>query len=118
MRTQAEAAAHAAQGYERDSGDGGDQRPEGPAGGVAVPRHPGPEERLLGDLLGIGAAAELAAAVFDERRVARLVQLGEDLVARLLVCAFPAIELYGHGATFRRPCGHAGSPEQNTTTAR
>src|SRR5205823_2969767 len=76
------------------------------------------EEGLLGDLFGVGTAAEQTAAVLDQGRVARLVELGEGVVARSLVGALPAIELYGHGANFRRACGHAGSSQENTTTER
>src|SRR5213078_4833953 len=76
------------------AGDGGDEGPERAAGGVAIPRHPGPEERLLGDLFGVRRVAQLAPAVLHQRGVAALVELGEGLVARSLLCALPAIELY------------------------
>jgi hypothetical protein len=59
-------------------GDRRDPRPERSGRGVAVPRRPGSEERLLGQLLGFAGA--LSPAERDEGTEVGFVQFGEALL--------------------------------------
>ena len=61
-------------------GDRRDPRPERSGGRIAVPRGPGSEERLLGQLLGLAGAHQLAPAERDEGTEVGFVQFGEALL--------------------------------------
>src|SRR4051794_697564 len=62
------------------AGDRRHPRPERPARCVAVPRRPGPQERLLGELLAVARSRE-PATEGHERAVVRRVELGEHFGA-------------------------------------